>query len=204
MTISKGSPWGRQGGLPPDAAVACSDVELAELWADHLGGGSTGPLLVGLAGGDLHRTMGAPAPERMHGVDAWHFPVDMMLITVDDGRLWGAAHVLVGSVPPFRGWSAVVMNAAFVGEWNLGPRAHPNDGLLDVTVGSLGLVDRRRARARMGLGAHIPHPALEVRRVGVWETTRPGPVGVRVDGRPVGRASRIRVEVVPDALIVVL
>ena len=44
------------------------------------------------------------------------------------------------------------MNAQWVGGLNLGPRAHPNDGLLDVYDARLGLTDvvkvRARARAR--------------------------------------------------------
>jgi len=140
----------------------------------------------------------------MHTEEAWSFPIDLLRVTLDDGELWAAAHVIAGGDPIFRGWTAVAMNAAFLGDANLGPRAHPNDGLVDLTVGSLGLMERRRARARMGLGSHVPHPMLAVQRSKRWEIRRDVPVQVRVDGQSVGRSALVGIEVIADALLVVV
>ncbi len=204
MTVRKGQPWGHPGSLPPGAPVAASDAAVVDAWLEHRSSGAEGLLVIGLRGGDLHRTLGSPPASRMTGSEAWTFPVDLMRIHLDDRELWGAAHLVAGGSRLFRGWSAVVMNAAFRGAANLGPRAHPGDGLLDVTVGSLGFVDRRRATARMGHGAHLPHPALEVRRSARWEVERRDPVQVSVDDRAVGTARRISVEVLDAAILVVV
>jgi len=203
MTIRKGTTWGGPTApLPARASVFHSDAALASWWAaqrhqDH-------PLIVGLAGGDLHRTLGSPDPERMWTEAAWAFPLDLIAVTLDDRQCWGAAHVIAGGTPLFRSWTAAVMNAAFAGDANLGPRAHPNDGLLDVTIGRLSPLDRRRAAARMGHGAHLPHPALTTTRAARWEVHRDVAVAVRIDGEPVGTAHTIRVEVIPDAVTVVV
>ena len=42
------------------------------------------------------------------------------------------------------------MNAQWLGDWDLGPRSHPNDGLLDVTDGTLPFGDRWKARIEGG------------------------------------------------------
>lgn len=202
MTIRKGSPWGTAAPLPEGAPIVDSDSELAAWWVAHHG--EPTPLVVGLTGGDLHRALGAPNSDRMHGSDAWSFPLDLMAITLDGQQRWGAAHVHVGSRVLFRGPTAIVMNAASIGDSNLGPRAHPNDGLLDITTGRLGLWDRRHARSRMGHGAHLPHPGLTARRVPRWELDSPRPLPVRVDGHNLGRGRHIVVEVIPDAVVVVV
>lgn len=203
MTIRKGTAWGEPARLPADAAVVRSDTDLAAAWVQHRELHAEGPLVVGLAGGDLHRTLGSPPPQRMHTDEAWSFPMDLLRVTLDDGELWAAAHVVAGGDPIFRGWTVVAMNAAFLGDANLGPRAHPNDGLMDLTVGSLAPMERRRARARMGLGTHVPHPMLAVYRSKQWEIRRDAPTAVRVDGRAVGKSVLIRIEVIADALVVV-
>jgi diacylglycerol kinase family enzyme len=96
------------------------------------------------------------------------------------------------------------MNAAFLGEADLGPRAHPGDGLLDVTDGR---VDRREvgaALARARTGTHVPHPGLAERRVDRIEADTDGrPWHLVLDGVAVGRTRRFRVTCLPDALVVV-
>src|SRR5690606_1586121 len=60
VTIRRGEPWGAPGRLPEGAPIARDDQELAELAATADEG-----TVVGLTGGDLHRTLGAPPPERL-------------------------------------------------------------------------------------------------------------------------------------------
>jgi diacylglycerol kinase family enzyme len=95
------------------------------------------------------------------------------------------------------------MNAAFCGPLYLGPRAHPNDGLVDVTIGRLPFRDRWAARDRMRSGAHLPHPALRTSRAREWSATLERPTPVSVDGVRRATAQQIRVVVRPDALRVV-
>ncbi len=90
-----------------------------------------------------------------------------------------------------------VMNAEFLGDWDVAPRAHPGDGLLDVVsvAAGMSLADRLRARRRLPAGTHVPHPAITIERRPAVQLgfDRPTPVwldGVLVGGgpQPVGPA----------------
>ena len=106
-----------------------------------------------------------------------------------DGRLhWFVAH-LVARRPRWSGRFAVAMNAEWLGDLDLGPRAHPGDGLLDLTEGSLGLRDRLAARRRARTGSHLPHPGLRTSRSASAELSFPDGVPVYLDGVAVGTAA---------------
>lgn len=198
MTIEKGAEWGEPGTLDPEASTAHDDAELAALVTQ----GRT-ELPIGLLGGDLHRTLGAPPPSRLHD-GGMVYPIDVLQVRLDDGDpLIAVAHVVARKGAWWRQETVVAMNAAFVGQLYLGPKAHPNDGLVDVTVGRLPWRERRIARDRMLSGSHLPHPALRTRRTGRWEIELDAPLPVEVDGVPAGAASRIEIEVLADHASVV-
>jgi diacylglycerol kinase family enzyme len=97
----------------------------------------------------------------------------------------------------------VAMNATFVGPADLGPRAHPNAGLLDITDGSLPRSDRRAADRRELTGTHVPHPDLTERRTASYDVHSDDELGLWVDGRPIGSSRRFEIRCVPDACVVV-
>jgi hypothetical protein len=202
VTVRKGEPWGTAGRLPEGAPIATSDRELA-LAAAALRRSGGDPPTFGLAGGDLHRTIGAPPAGRMGTSDAMHLPVDLVRVELDGAEHWFVAHLVACDGAWFRRRTVVVMNAAFVGAANLGPRAHPGDALLDVTDGRLPWGDRRAARTRFPAGTHVPHPSLRTSRSRVVDVELDRPTTVRLDGEPIGRFRSIRAEAIPDALVVV-
>jgi hypothetical protein len=200
VTIRKGEPWGEQRPLPADAREVSGDAELADLVADARRAG-TDPPPVALLGGDLHRTLGGGGDRRrLESGSAVAFPLDVGLASLDGGpELVFVAH-LVCRRALWSGPFAVVMNGAWVGEWYLGPRAHPNDGLLDLTEGALAPTQRLLARSRVRTGSHLPHPALRTRRSAGHSLDLGRPVPVHLDGRRRGRARRVEVRCEPDAL----
>jgi diacylglycerol kinase family enzyme len=120
-----------------------------------------------------------------------------------DGRL----HLFVAHlVAATRLWSHafVAMNAQWRRGWNLGPRAHPGDGLLDTYEARLPLADRVKVRARLHHGAHLPHPGIKERRTAAVQVTLPRPLPVVLDGEDVGRGRNLSVRVRPDAIRVVV
>ncbi|MEM9033914.1 MAG: hypothetical protein AAGA99_26885 [Actinomycetota bacterium] len=201
MTIRKGEDWGWSGRLPEGAPIAATDAEILSC-ADR---SDRDPPVVGLGGGDLHRTLGATTvPSRLDSDDAHHFPVDLAHVRLD-----GVEHRFVSHLVAHRGWwwgpVLVVANAEFVGTWDVSRRAHPNDGLLDaVLCEGMSARDRYVAWRRLPSASHVPHPAISIRRKGSHSWTFPRPLRVRLDGTTVGRASMIEVEVEPDALVVVV
>lgn len=202
MTIEKGKPWGAPGALPAHGVVVRSDAEARAVLEDARRGGRPFPPL-GLLGGDLCRTLGGPGDEdRLHSPVAVTFPVDLGEALVDGKLYLFVAHLVARD----RLWrhSFVAMNAQWLGEWNLGPRAHPGDAKLDTYHSSLALSDLPKVRARLHHGAHLPHPRIKERRGPAVQVELPRHLAVRVDGTPVGRGRVLSVRVEPDALSVVV
>lgn len=193
MVIEKGEVWGEPTG-PPPTEVFATDASVAAYVAARPGA------VISVSAGDLHRTLGLGA--EMRSEPRW-FPIDLGFASLDGGpERPFVAHAVVRS----RGWlgpGAVVMNAAWIDDRYLGPRAHPNDGLLDVTEGSLPARQLLIAAKRAKTGTHLPHPRLKLRRVSDWQYTFPRPRGLWLDGHRVGRVTNVAVRVAPDWFTVV-
>jgi len=209
MTIERGKSWGAPGPLAADGVVVRTDGEAADAVAAAFAAGDPLPEL-GLLGGDLHRTLGAPGHDEhdLRSGRGTRFPVDLGEVLVERPDGWVThhlfvAHLLAGGRTRWRGRTVVAMNATFLGSADLGPRAHPNDGLLDVTDGALGWSDRRAAARREVTGTHLPHPALSERRTAAYKVESDRDLELRVDGRSIGTTRRFEVRCVPDALVVV-
>lgn len=212
MTIEKGEPWGStfDDGLPDRAAT--DDADLARLAAERRSGGEPPVLLVGR--GDVAATIGAddaldvdPAITRHH-----RYPMDLGYVSLGHrvGRpqrtIPFVAHVMGYRWPSWlrapSPWpELIVMNTPLASGLRLGPRAHPNDGRLDITVGSLPWRQRREAKRRAATGTHLPHPGLDVSRKAEAEFSPGRRLHVVVDGVEQGRWSWLSVTIVPDAFV---
>lgn len=188
MTISKGAPWGEPfgGDTPP---VARTDADVARLVA-------AGHLRVALAGGDLHRTVGGA------GRFATIAPIDLGYALVDGVEHCFAAH-LVARRRWWPGRIVAVMNAEFIGDRDVAPRSHPNDGRLDVLDATLSFADRWKAYRRLRTGLHVPHPRIDERRVKELTVSFAAPIPVWIDGTNIGEATEIVVRCEPDKIEVV-
>ena len=216
MTIRRGQTWGEPGSLAPGAPLIDRDADLVPSVADRLeegGPSDRGRPEVGLLGGDLHRTLGSPqhTADELRSGEGMRFPVDLVEVTlhpIEGGSVqwWFCAHLIAveGRSRPFESPTYVAMNGNYLGELDLGPRAHPGDGLVDVTEGRLPRKDRRAARLRYLTGTHLPHPALRTRRVGADEVTFDRPMSVRLDGGSARQVTALELRCVPDALTVVV
>lgn len=206
MTIERGKEWGRQGIVPADAATLASDRAVAQhvargvLGAGEPGGG--GPLVVRLAGGDLYRTLGRP-PLVVAGDPARLVPVDALRLRLGEGAVQVAVAHVVARRSWWRGPVVAVMNAQFVGQFDVAPRSHPNDGLADIVETTTMAVSQRwHAWRRLPNGTHVPHPAVRERRLPAVEMIFERPLRVWLDGEAAGEARTLTVEVVPDAFLV--
>jgi YegS C-terminal NAD kinase beta sandwich-like domain len=201
--IHRGAPWGEPGALPPDGMVVRTDAEARAVVTTARRAGTAVPVL-GLLGGDLHRTLGGAADERrLRSAEAMTFPCDLGAVLVD-GRLFWFVASLVARRGWWRGRAFLAMNAAWLGRWNVAPRAHPGDGLLDTYDASVPAGQRLAARSRLPTGTHVPHPAIRERRSGAVQVRFERPLPLRLDGEVVGRARQLSVRAEPDALTVVV
>jgi len=205
VTVRKGEAWGAPGGLPAGGVVVRTDAEArAVVTAARRAGEPVPPL--GLLGGDLCRTLGGRGDERrLRSDEAVRLPVDLGSVLVDGRQHWFVAH-LVARRGWWRGRLVAAMNAEFLGPWDVAPRAHPGDGLLDVVDVSpaMGPGDRWRARSRLRTGGHVPHPAISLGRRAAVQLDLDRATPVWLDGERVGDARRLSVRVEPDALVCVV
>ena len=201
MTIGRGEAWGELVARPPLVREARDDAELADL----LAAGAEPPVHV--VGGDVARTVGARPPGARDEVLA--LPLDLVDVRLDGGEPHLVAAHVIARPPRWRGGELrgpllAVMNAEFVGERDVAPRGHPNDGRVEALLvdPSMGLRQRLELGRRLRAATHLPHPAVTVRSVrrAAWDFDRP--MVVVADGRRLGRCRRLEVEVRPDAAVV--
>jgi diacylglycerol kinase family enzyme len=200
--IEKGQTWGVPGPLPSDGLVVQADSEARVIVEGARRAGGVTPVL-GLLGGDLCRTLGGTGNRaRLASPEAMTFPIDVGSVLVDGRHHWFVAHLVARS--PGWGRVFVAMNAQWRGGWNLGPKAHPGDGLLDTYDARLGPSDRLKVRARLAHGAHLPHPAITERRTAAIQVEFDRPLALELDGTRLGKARTLSIRVEPEALQVVV
>jgi YegS C-terminal NAD kinase beta sandwich-like domain len=205
MTVRKGKGWGEPGTLAEDGVVVHSDAEARRIVERARRSGERPPPL-GVAGGDLCRTLGGRGDvARLRSRDAVQLPVDLGTVLVDGRLHWFVAH-LVARRSWWRGPLVAAMNAEFLGDWDVAPRAHPNDGLLDMVevAAGMSLADRIKARRRLSVGGHVPHPAIKQSRRPAFQIEFDHPTRVWLDGERIGVATSLSVRIEPDALICVV
>jgi hypothetical protein len=189
VTIGKGQPWGVPASPPAGVRSAASDAELAGFVAADAHGAYA------VRAGDLHRSVGAPGGRD----DVYRLPVDALRVTSDVGERLAVSHVVARN-----GWWSgpivAVTNTGYVGQWNIAPRAHPNDGRMDVVEVSrtMGVRQRWLARSRLRHGTHVPHPDVQTRTAETVEWEFDEALGLYVDGVHLGRTSRLAVTISPD------
>lgn len=200
--IEKGKPWGEPGALPADAVIVRSDAEAREVVERARRAGEPVPTL-GLLGGDLCRTVGGAGDEtRLRSDEAIKLPIDLGAVLIDGRMHWFVAH-LVARKRWWRGRVYAAMNAEYLGRWDVAPRGHPNDGLLDTFDVTMSVGERFKARSRLAMGTHVPHPDIKERRVAAVQVDVGG-LDVWLDGEPVGTAHSLSIRVEPDAIVCVV
>lgn len=202
MTIEKGVAWGSVGSTPfnlviaPDEAAASRAIQLG---ASH----------VQLLSGNLLNALGVDRPQvrLVPGEPSLLLPCDTLRVSIGDGEsIIVIGTLIIGSRWRPRAW---VTTGGFLGDLNVAPRAHPNDGLLDVLEFGrrLGIRQLLAIRRRMRRGDHLPHPLLSIHRAAEFEWDGDAGGGfarVVADGRSHGRTRKVRAVVQPDAFTLCL
>jgi hypothetical protein len=202
VTIRKGEAWGEAVQSPIDLRVLPDDAALrAHVVAARRDGLEPGP--VGVSGGNLARTLGGGGAQRFPGV-VTKAPLDVIRVEAGGDAVpaitWAVASVVVR-----RGWNRAVlyaMNAQFLGDFDVAPRSHPNDGKVDILAvdPTMSWRERRAARQRALTGTHLPHPKLSARQTAEYDASYTRPVTIWVDGVRWCECRTLRLIVEPDAL----
>lgn len=199
MTIRKGSAWGTSGPLPDDAVVVRTDAAARAVVEEARRAGRPVPP-IGLLGGDLCRTLGGRGVlAHMRTDAATHVTVDVGSVLVDGRQHWFLAHLVVRRAS-WWGRIFAAMNAQYLGRWDVAPRSHPGDGLLDTFDVRLRTADRIKAARRLPTGTHVPHPDIVERRTSAVQVSFDRAMPVRLDGERVGRVRHLSIRVEADAV----
>lgn len=200
MTIRRGSDWGRLGTPPVDLPSAGSDREIGE----HLGDGIT---TIRLCGGDMFATLGGSTSGSL--APTLEVPIDVMRITYKisaDRELMtelASSHCILRARNARGGWLrgnvVAAMNAQYLGEWDVAPRGHPNDGRVEILEinGRMSVRQRMIARSRMSTGTYLPHPDISVKSVTqfVWSGSA---LTMSIDGAKIGLVQFVEIQVMKD------
>ena len=148
----------------------------------------------------------ARSAHRRRDAGLQRLPIDVLRVIADGRQFVAVAHVVArrgGLFGWWRGPIAAVMNVDHIGKWDVAPRAHPNDGGLDIVdvdadARRYGRAGRRGGGCRRG--THLPHPSIDDQprdreRVDV----RPAAAAVARRRSSVGTVRSLGVTVEPDA-----
>jgi len=200
MVIAAGESWGDAVPRPDGLRVVADDRALAaqiDADADHA---------LAVSSGDMFRTVGArPLGDRAELV---RLPIDVVDIELDGG----VTHTAVAHVVARRPWASggwwrgqvlAVMNAEYIGPFDVAPRGHPNDGRVETLLiaASMSMRQRSEVRRRLRNASHLPHPLITTRPVRTHEWVFESAMVIVVDGAPVGRSSSLAVTVRADAAV---
>jgi hypothetical protein len=124
------------------------------------------------------------APDRLR---VWHRPARLS-VEIDGTPVDAEAATTV-----------VVMNGQYLRGLDVSPRGHPGDAVAEAQLYALPAGARRAMRARLATGAHLPHPAITVRRARRVVVRAARPVALTVDGAPAGEITELAVDLRPAA-----
>lgn len=206
MTIEKGKEWGHRGPCPGGVIVVNSDRQLVDAWCDNP------QSIFVVEAGDLHMALGQPRWQPKDEVQ--HLPVDVLRVKMSSGSpddddthvMYALSSIEIGTWLSRRRFICV-SNCGFIGSYNIAPRAHPNDGEMDVVSIDPAMDWRQRfqARTRARLGQHVPHPQISMER-GVSHTWHKESARekLRIDGAIVADWDCVEVSVLADVCTVVV
>ena len=199
--IKHGQDWGREDIAPSDLAWASSDNALAICVGE-------GRRNVVVTGGDMWRTIGSETRVVVAGETATCLPIDVMKVEfrLEDESIVSkiaVSHVVLRRSTMRGGWLrgslTIAANAQFLGQWDVAPRGHPNDGRVEITQVDrrMGVRQRLSARSRLSTGTHLPHPSIQMKSVKnfEWEFDERSQQVLWLDGQHFGRVTSLSIEV---------
>jgi len=106
------------------------------------------------------------------------------------------------SEKPFFGRTIAVLNSSFVGNRDWAPKAHPNDGKLDLVEldGSMNVRQRLTALRLMKSGSHLPHPKIRYNQLSEYEYATDRSASLSIEGVRIGSIRHCFFRVLPDAV----
>jgi hypothetical protein len=200
MPISPGSPWGVVAPLPDQPMFLKSDRELGVFLRDH-SAKQIHEQSIFMKSGDVPRVLGVL--DRPRNAECLRVVVDAIVVSYTDVAGMEHSDVCMASLSIarrfFRGTISVVTNSGYWGKHEVAPRAHLNDGKLDIfeVSGAMRLGQRRLMWKKAETGSHLPHPLLSYSQ-GEFFHWKGSPQRLVIDGQHVGMVTSVSCRVQSD------
>jgi hypothetical protein len=205
MTIRKGQDWGAFESRPSGLKVVVDDIAASELITNQYLNFEM-PLRISILNSGLSRTLGikhsSPRSNQMlctkfDVIEANYTPTDSLEVS----RRCFVGNAFINR-NRFFGKTIAILNSSFVGNQDWAPKAHPNDGKLDLIEfeSSMSIRQRLTAFKLMKSGAHLPHPKIRYRQVSEFEFSDERSATLSIEGRRICSIKRCVFTVLPDAV----
>ena len=200
MPISPGSPWGVVAPLPDRPLHLKSDRELGVFLRDHSAKQIHDQSIV-MKSGDIPRVLGVL--DRPRNAEYLRVVIDAIVVSYTDAVGKEHSDVCIASLSIarrfFRGAISVVTNSGYWRKHEVAPRAHLNDGKLDIfeVSGAMRMGQRRMMWKKAETGSHLPHPLLSYSQ-GDFFHWKGKPQRLVIDGQYVGMVTNVSCRVQSD------
>lgn len=207
MTIRKFQNWGSEITRPENVEFCGSDAEVAKI-ATHYQSNHLAMPYVHLTGGSMALSLGYP--RTLSDTEVRELPIDLLRVRYTTTDKTQHTTMATNSVVMRHRWwlgkIVAITNGGYFGNWEIAPRAHPNDGVFDIVevADSMSYRQRLIARRRLFLGMHLPHPSIGLRKSAsdTWFFTEP--IHLYLDEEFVGLITQVQVTIEPDAIKLVV
>ncbi len=204
MVIKRGEDWGHRVLQPDDLLVFENDVHVNEYLTKQFQS-SLPNQSIAILNSNIARSLG------MNGSD---LSVEKMLKTsfdaieveISDCDDQISCEIFLGNALIRNSWrrGAItgVFNTSFIAGRDWAPRAHPNDGKLDVLLidEAMSLRQRITAYRLSRSGSHLPHPHLKYLQSQSYVANDPETAILTLDSVEFGAVKRCSFRVIPDAV----
>jgi len=202
MPITPGSPWGTTSPIPERALHLSSDRALGTFLRDNTAQHIHAQSLF-MQSGDITRSLSVE--NRTNHSECIRVVIDAIAVTYTDVKGVEHSDVCIGSLNIarrfLRGAVLVVTNSGYWREHEVAPRAHLNDGKLDIfeVSGAMRWGQRRMMWQKTNLGTHLPHPLLKYSQGDFfhWEGS---PQRLTIDGQFVATTTKVSCRVQSDCV----
>ena len=151
--------------------------------------------------GDIPRVLGVL--DRPRNAECLRVVIDAIVVSYTDAAGIEHTDVCIASMSIarrfFRGAISVVSNSGYWRKHEVAPRAHLNDGKLDIfeVSGAMRLSQRRMMWQKAKVGSHLPHPLLSYSQ-GDFFYWKGSPRRLIIDGQYVGKVTSVSCRVQSD------
>jgi len=202
MPISPGSEWGTPSPIPDHARVMSSDRQLGLFLRDNSAQQIHAQSLF-MQSGDITRVLGVKS--RSNNDECIRVVVDAISVSYTDAHGVEHTDVCIGSLSIarrfLRGAICIVSNSGYWNDHEVAPRAHLNDGKLDIfeVSGAMRWSQRRLMWKKTSLGTHLPHSLLSYSQ-GDFSHWEGSPQRLTIDGQFVATVTKVACRIQSDCV----